>query len=229
MTTRQVGEVYSPDHARYDEGARYAYSGGAHELVLFWSGPTPAEVDGFRIQPMEVGLFTHGPAAFLLYKIKDVCEWSDVAFNIHLIPERSANCPNETGRSGAFPHGAGRCRGRRDPRQAHRLAGQGDDPGDQAHHARTGQGFNRVIYEAAVQDVYGRYADSDALANVAEVIEPALGRVMLLNVELNRPRRIAGAAGRRPGLCRCRDAGAVCQRRNAEILSARCGAVSRQP
>jgi hypothetical protein len=36
-------------------------------------------------------------------------------------------------------------------------------------------GFNRIIYEAAVQEVYSRYADSDALASVAEVVEPALG------------------------------------------------------
>jgi hypothetical protein len=35
--------------------------------------------------------------------------------------------------------------------------------------------FNRLIYDAVVQGVFGRYADGDALAAVAEVVEPALG------------------------------------------------------
>ena len=35
--------------------------------------------------------------------------------------------------------------------------------------------FNRLVYDAAVQEVFGRYADGDALAAVAEVVEPALG------------------------------------------------------
>jgi hypothetical protein len=177
MTTRQVGEVYSPDHARYDEGARYAYSGGAHELVLFWSGPTPAEVEGFRVRPMEVALFTHGPAAFLLYKIKDVCEWSDVAFNVHLIPEAQRELPSETAGDRArfkmilvdAEDGVIR---------AKRIVSL-DKVMTQAikhtMHDQAAAAFNRFIYDAAVQEVYGRYADSDALANVAEVVEPALG------------------------------------------------------
>jgi len=167
MTTRQIGEVYSPDHARYDEGARYAYSGGAHELVLFWGGPTPAEVDGFRVQPMDVALFTHGPAAFLLYKIKDVCEWSDVAFNIHLIPEAQRELPDEA--SG-------------DRARFKMILVDAEDGVIRATQAikhtmrdQADAAFNRFIYEAAVQEVYGRYADSDALVKVAEVVEPALG------------------------------------------------------
>ncbi len=162
MTTRQIGEVYSPDHARYDEGARYAYTGGAHELVLFWAGPTPAEVEGFRVRPMEVALFTHGPAAFLLYKIKDVCEWSDVAFNIHLIPEAMRELPNEEA-------------GDRARLRIVSLDKVMTQAIKHTMHEQLATPFNRFIYDAAVQEVYGRYADSDALVNVAEVVEPALG------------------------------------------------------
>jgi hypothetical protein len=177
MTTRHVGEVYSPDHARYDEGARYAYSGGAHELVLFWGAPTPAEVEGFRIRPMEVGLFTHGPVGFLLYKIKDVCEWSDVAFNIHMIPESQRELPNEE------PGDRARLRmvlvdAEDGVIRAKRIVSLDKVMTQAIKRAMLDQaaaGFNRVIYEAAVQDVYSRYADSDALANIADVIEPALG------------------------------------------------------
>jgi hypothetical protein len=177
MTIRQVGEVYSPDHARYDEGARYTYTGGAHELVLFWSGPTPAEVDGFRMQPMEFGLFTHGPAAFLLYKIKDVCEWSDVAFNLHMVPEAQRELPNEE------PGDRARFRmvlvdAEDGVIRAKRIVSLDKVMTQAVRHVMTEQlsaPFNRVIYEAAVQEVYGRYADSEALSNVAEVLEPALG------------------------------------------------------
>jgi len=177
MTLRLVGEVYSPEHARYDEGARYAYTGGAHELILFWNSPTQAEVEGFRMQPMEVALFTHGPAAFLLYKIKDVCEWSDVAFNVHLVPEAQRELPNEI---------AG------DRARFKMILVDADDGVIRAKrivsldkvmtqamkhtmHEQFAGAFNRFIYDAAVQEVYGRYADSDALVSVAEVVEPALG------------------------------------------------------
>ena len=177
MTLRLVGEVYSPEHARYDEGARYAYTGGAHELILFWNSPTQAEVEGFRMQPMEVALFTHGPATFLLYKIKDVCEWSDVAFNVHLVPEAQRELPNEI---------AG------DRARFKMILVDADDGVIRAKrivsldkvmtqamkhtmHEQFAGAFNRFIYDAAVQEVYGRYADSDALVSVAEVVEPALG------------------------------------------------------
>ncbi len=177
MTTRQVGDVYSPDHARYDEGARYTYTGGAHELVLFWGGPTSAEVDGFRVRPMEVGLFTHGPAAFLLYKIKDVCEWSDVAFNIHMVPEAQRELPNEE------PGDRARLRmvlvdAEDGVIRAKRIVSLDKVMTQAIKHTMADQAaasFNRIIYEAAVQEVYGRYADSDALASVAEVLEPVLG------------------------------------------------------
>jgi hypothetical protein len=177
VTTRQVGEVYSPEHARYDEGARYAYAEGAHELVLFWSSPTPAEIEGFRIRPMQVALFTHGPAAFLLYKIKDVCEWSDVAFNIHLIPEAIRELPTETAGDRArfkmilVDAEDGVIRAKRIV-SLDKVMTQAIKHTTQEQLA--GQ-FNRFIYDAAVQEVYGRYADSDALANVAEVLEAALG------------------------------------------------------
>lgn len=177
MTTRKVGEVYDPAYNRYDEGSRYAYVGEGHELVLFWTGPTPAEVEGFRIQPMETGLFTHGPAAFLLYKIKNVCEWSDVAFNIHLVPEAERELPKEE------PGDRARLRltlvdAEDGVIRAKRIVSLDKVMTQALKHTMAEQAatpFNRIVYEGAVQEVYGRYADSDALAAVAEVVEPALG------------------------------------------------------
>lgn len=175
--TRPVGEVFDPAYNRYDEGARYVYAGEGHELVLFWRGPTPAEVDGFRMQPVELGLFTHGPAAFLLYKIQNVCEWSEVAFNFHLVPEADRELPREE------PGDRGRLRmilvdAEDGIVRAKRIVSLDKVMTQALKHAMAGQAaapFNRLIYDAAVQEVFGRYADGDALAAVAEVVEPALG------------------------------------------------------
>lgn len=175
--TRQIGEVYSAEHNRYDEGARYAYAGQGHELVLFWSAPTQAEIAGFRVEPVEVGLFTHGPAAFLLYKIKNVCEWSDVAFNVHRVPEAERELPDET------PGDRGRLRlvlvdAEDGVIRAKRIVSLDKVMTQALRHVMREQAagaFNSLIYDAAVQEVHARYADSDALANVAEVVEATLG------------------------------------------------------
>jgi len=175
--TRQVGEVFDPAYKRYDEGARYVYAGEGHELVLFWRGPSAAEVDGFRLRPVEVGLFTHGPAAFLLYKIQNVCEWSEVAFNVHLAPAAERELPREEAGD------RGRLRmilvdAEDGVVRAKRIVSLDKVMTQALKHAMREQlasPFNRLIYDAAVQEVFGRYADGDALAAVAEVVEPALG------------------------------------------------------
>lgn len=177
MASRLVGEVYDPAYNRYDEGARYAYAGEGHELVLFWRGPTQAEVEGFRTQPVDTGLFTHGPAAFLLYKIQNVCEWSDVAFNVHLVPEAERELPREE------PGDRARLRmvlvdAEDGVIRARRIVSLDKVMTQGLKHAMVEQAatpFNRIVYDAAVQEVHARYRDSDALAAVAEVVEPALG------------------------------------------------------
>ena len=177
MQARQVGEVFDSAYNRYDEGARYAYVKEGHELVLFWNGPTDAEVAGFRDQPVEVGLFSHGSAAFLLYKIQNVCEWSDVAFNVHLVPEAEREMPREE------PGDRGRLRmvlvdAEDGVIRAKRIVSLDKVMTQALKHARAEQAatpFNPLVYEAAIQEVHARYNDSDALAAVAEVVEATLG------------------------------------------------------
>ncbi|MBI5331834.1 MAG: hypothetical protein HZB71_14630 [Betaproteobacteria bacterium] len=172
-----IGEPWSALHSEYDEGVRYVYRYGAHELTLFWRGPTAAEVRGLQQAPVEVGLFTHGPAAFLLYRIQNVCEWSDAAFNLHLLPEGERAVPSEPAGERArlkltlVDADSGLILARhivsldKVVTQALRHVMQ-----EQAAGA-----FNRLLYDAAVQEVHGRYADTDALVQVAEVVEPCLG------------------------------------------------------
>ena len=54
-----------------------------HDLVLFWASSTAEEVRGFNTQPVEFALYLQQPVLLLLYRITNVCEWSDVAYNIH--------------------------------------------------------------------------------------------------------------------------------------------------
>ncbi len=172
-----VGDRWSVEHTQYDEGVRYVYRYGAHELTLFWGSPTPGEIAGLRDADVEVGLFSHGPASFLLYKVKDVCEWSDAAFNVHLVPEAERELPAEAPGDRArlkltlvdADDGVVRAR---------RILSLDKVMTQAVKHAMREQAaspFNRLLYDAAVHEVHARYKDSDALAAVAEVVEPALG------------------------------------------------------
>lgn len=172
-----VGEPFSAEYSRYDEGTRYLYRQGAHDLTLFWNAPTAAEIAGVRDAPVDVGLFQHGPAAFLLFKIQNVCEWSDASFNHHLIPEDEREMPAEA------PGDRARLKitlvdAEDGIVRARRLVSLDKVMTQALKHAFKEQAaapFNRLIYDAAVAEVHGRYKDSDALAQVAEVVEPALG------------------------------------------------------
>lgn len=173
----KVGERWSEAHTRYDEGVRYVYRHGAHELTLFWNGPTVGETQGLRGADVEVGLFTHGSAAFLLYKIKDVCEWSDAAFNAHLVPEEERELPQEaTGDRARLKITL--VNAEDGIIMARRLVSLDKVMTQALKHCMQEQmaaPFNRVLYDAAVTEVHSRYADSDALVKVAEVVEPCLG------------------------------------------------------
>ena len=172
-----VGERWSAEYNRYDEGARYVYRYGAHELTLFWNAPTQAEIAGLRDADVEVGLFSHGPAAFLLYKIRNVCEWSDASFNVHLAPEAERELPAES------PGDRARLKltlvdAEDGVVRARRILSLDKVMTQALKHAMREQDsapFNRLIYDAAVQEVHARYQDTDALAEVAEVVEAALG------------------------------------------------------
>lgn len=95
MTSRQVGEIYSSRHSEYSEATQYCYHNGVHELVLFWSKPTLKERNGFASQPVELALYVGESVLFLLYRIVDICEWSDVAFNIHQLRAEEQTIPTE--------------------------------------------------------------------------------------------------------------------------------------
>ncbi len=176
-TLPKVGEAYAPGFNKFDEGSRYVYANGAHDLTLFWTDPSSAEVFGLRDQPIEVALYSNGPAAFLLYKIQDVCEWSDVAFNINLVPaserELPAEQPGDRARLVITLVNAtdGLIKGRR-------LVSLDKVMTQALRHVMNEQAtglFVRPLYDIAVQETHARFPDTDAMVHAAEVVEPTLG------------------------------------------------------
>jgi hypothetical protein len=175
MTTRQVGEVYSPDHTSYSEATQYCYRDGVHDLVLFWTNPTADEVSGFRTRPVEFALYVQQPVLFLLYRIEDICEWSDVAYNVHQLPAQEQAVPvNPAGdrarvQMTLVDAGNGII-------QAKRVVGMGPAMTQaMCHtlHEQTQLPYSRFDYEALVQQAYARYADSDAMLKDAWLAEAA--------------------------------------------------------
>jgi len=172
-----VGAPYSPQHTRYDEGALYRYRDGAHQLSLFWPAPSAAEIAGLATAAVEFALYSADAAAFLLYRVAGVCEWSDVAFNIHLVPEAERELPEEpTGERARFiltlvnaDDGLVKAR---------RLVSLDKVMTQAIRHVmreQLAQPFDRAAYDRAVIAAHGRYPDGDAMAAAAEFMEAALG------------------------------------------------------
>jgi len=175
MTTRQVGEIYSSKHTQYSEATQYCYHNGVHDLALFWTNPTPTEIKGFLGQPVEISQYVEGAVLFLLFRIVDICEWSDVAYNIHQLRDEEQEVPAD------IP-------GHRDRLQmtlvnadsgiilAKRRLSLSLAMTQALRHTLQEQmktPLSRFEYESQVQQVYARYPDSDAMLKHAGEIETA--------------------------------------------------------
>jgi len=176
MTTRLVGEIYSSKHSEYSEATQYCYYNGVHDLALFWARPTQKEINGFLSQPVELALYVDQSVLFLLFRITDICEWSDVAYNIHQLRAEEIVIPNESpGIPGKLQMtlvnaDSGIILAKRklhiSPTMTqalrHTLQEQYKQP------------VTRMEYELQVKQTYKRYADSDAMLKDAWITEMAI-------------------------------------------------------
>lgn len=174
---RQIGTPYAPGYTRFDEGSRYLYNQGAHELSLFWSQPSATEIAGFRDRPIEVALYPDAALALLLYRIDQICEWSDVAFHYQRVPETERELPEEpTGERGRLRLFLVDCdTGLIVARRLVSLDKVMTQALRHTWHAQAGSHFDPLQYDLALQQIHARFPDSDALVRVAEVQEMALG------------------------------------------------------
>ena len=175
MTARQVGEIYSSKHSEYSEATQYCYYNGVHDLALFWSRPTLKEQNGFLKQPVELALYVEQSILFLLFRIVDTCEWSDVAHNIHQLKATEQMIPADAPGSRAriqltlVNADSGVIMAKRSltigpaMTQAlrHTLQEQLDTP------------CSRSEYETQVRHIYAKYPDSDAMLKDAWMVEAA--------------------------------------------------------
>jgi hypothetical protein len=170
-----VGEIYSSKHTEYSEATQYCYYNGVHDLALFWSRPTLKEINGFLSQPVELALYVEQSVLFLLYRIVDICEWSDVAYNIHQLRAEEQLVPADIPGSRAriqmtlVNADSGIILAKRmlnispalTQALRHTLQEQLQTP------------CSRFEYEAQVKQAYARYADTDAMLKDAWMMETA--------------------------------------------------------
>ncbi|MGV8934057.1 MAG: hypothetical protein ACOH1I_05505 [Gallionellaceae bacterium] len=175
MISQQVGEIYSSKHSEYSETTQYCYYNGMHDLALFWSQPTPKESNGFLKQPVELALHVEHSVLFLLYRIVDICEWSDVAFNIQQLRTEQREIPHDApgkqaqlqltlvnADSGIIV--------------AKRMLSMGPAMAQAIRHTLQEQlavPCSRLEYETQVKQAYARYLDTDALLKNAWMMETA--------------------------------------------------------
>jgi len=176
MTTRLVGEIYSSKHSEYSEATQYCYFNGVHDLALFWARPTQKEINGFLAQPVELALYVEKSVLFLLYRIVDICEWSDVAYNIHQLRADERVIPTETPGSQARMQMT-LVNADSGVILAKRMLSISPAMTQAFRHTLQEQlqtSITRFEYEAQVKNTYTRYTDSDAMLKDAWMTESAL-------------------------------------------------------
>lgn len=80
LHTYEVGKLYHPDRARWDEATNYNYRGGRHELLVFMPDPSPRELRAWREGTWQFGLVARPELLFLLFKPGDM-PWSDAPYS----------------------------------------------------------------------------------------------------------------------------------------------------
>ena len=175
MTSRKVGEIYSSKHSEYPETTQYCFHNGVHDLALFWSRPTLKETNGFLNQPVELALHVEQPVLFLLYRIADTCEWSDVAFNVHqLRPEERIIPAHTTGSRARLQMTL--VNANSGIILAKRMLNIGATMTQALRHTLQEQmqtPCSRLEYTEQVKHVYARYPDSEAILKDCWMMEAA--------------------------------------------------------
>lgn len=97
MAEYRVGQPYNPRVSSFPEGANYNWRSGAHELLLLFHRPTPAEVLAVRRGRADFGLVVSGDLLLLLYRFDPAVLWSDAPYSIHLLEPAERVIPDTTG------------------------------------------------------------------------------------------------------------------------------------
>lgn len=86
MNVYAVGEKYNPKVASWPEGTQYNFRSGAHELLMFFAGPTEHEIKQIKTGAAEFGLLFESDIIFLLARFGDL-SWIDAPYHWSMLPE----------------------------------------------------------------------------------------------------------------------------------------------
>jgi hypothetical protein len=90
-----VGTPYSPTRTRWPEAIEYNYRSGAHELRMFLTGLTEADIAAVARGPMRVAVFVDQPVIMLITRFEGVTDYSDSPYTIHMVPEDERTPPSD--------------------------------------------------------------------------------------------------------------------------------------
>lgn len=79
-----VGVTYDGWRAPTDDGAKYNYRYGHHELALILSDPTAKERQDFQRNEPQFAYWWDRPVLWVLVRIPDM-EWTDAPYTMHLV------------------------------------------------------------------------------------------------------------------------------------------------
>ena len=82
MQKFEVGKPFL-GKTHYQDGIRFGFDQSGASLCIYYSAPTPDEVETIRQGEVKLGLYITGDIIFLLIKFGDL-DWMDAPYNWHL-------------------------------------------------------------------------------------------------------------------------------------------------
>lgn len=94
----QVGKLYSPNRTKWPENVEYNFRSGAHELRLFYPGPTAKEIADVLSGQVRLALYPYMDVIFFCFKFGEQ-PWCDSPYNINLAPADERQLPEDADRA----------------------------------------------------------------------------------------------------------------------------------
>ena len=98
MTMITVGGPIDGTPAAHQEGYRYNFRSGHHQLDIFFDNPTPEETSQFQTGPVQWGLWHDQPVMWSLIRIGDL-PWADAPYTPLLVEPQARDRPRRGGPS----------------------------------------------------------------------------------------------------------------------------------
>ena len=82
----EVGKPYNPNRTCWEDRVAYEWR-GEHQLLMFASRPSEAEVLEAKRGKVDLGLVVRGQLIVIVFRVGRFYTWSDAPYSYHLTPE----------------------------------------------------------------------------------------------------------------------------------------------